>query len=166
MYNKNLVGGNRFFLTYVEMRTALLSEMPADRVCWREFKMQEKSLFWRRAGLVVALASLPILAWVGGIPVETPAVSSDDIVIQLAVAKEGDILQFSDGRRCRVVADRDTTEIHYVCAGDFQTILTTKIGDLSTRVTEVSPPKNRVETFVSQAIWQHAATEAPFVISR
>lgn len=130
--------------------------------------MQKNNLFWRRAGLVVALASLPLLAWVGGTTVveNSSPVSDDDIVIRLAAVKEGDILQFTDGRFGRVVADRDTTEIHYVCAGDFQTILTTKIGDLSTRVTEVSPPKNRVETFVSQAIWQHAATEAPFVISR
>lgn len=121
--------------------------------------MQEKSLFWRRAGLVVALASLPILAWVGGIPVETPAVSSDDIVIQLAVAKEGDILQFSDGRRCRVVADRDTTEIHYVCTEDPQTILTTKISDLSIRVTEVSPPKNPMENLVIEAAQKHVVIE-------
>jgi len=114
------------------------------------------------------LAALFAVWFVGTARTENQTVQEKDIVIQLAVAKEGDILQFSDGRQCQVVADRgrDTTEIHYVCAGDFQTILTTKIGDLSTRVTEVSPPKNRVETFVSQAIWQHAATEAPFVISR
>ena len=170
MYNTKSVGGNRFFSTYVGMRTALLSEMPAHRVCWRELKMQKNNLFWRRAGLVVALASLPLLAWVGGTTVvenSSPVISSDDIVVRLAAAKTGDILQFSDGRLCQVATDRrDTTEIHYVCAGDPQTILTTQISDLSTRVTEVSPPKNPVETFVSQAIWQHAATEAPFVISR
>lgn len=90
--------------------------------------------------------------------IEDQKVKKEDVVVRLAVAKTGDILQFSDGRRCQVVADRgrDTTEIHYVCAGDPQTILTTKISDLSTQVTDISPPKNSAEAFVSRTVWVNA----------
>jgi len=162
MYNTKSVGGNRFFSTYVGMRTALLSEMPAHRVCWRELKMQKNNLFWRRAGLVVALASLPLLAWVGGTTVvenSPPVISSDDIVIRLAVARAGDILRFSDGRLCQVAEDQDprTTEIHYVCAGEPQTILTTGIDDLVARIIDVSPPKSQEKALVGRAYWENAS---------
>ena len=109
-------------------------------------------------GVFLLLTALFAVWFVGTARTEDQAVQEKDIVIRLAVTKEGDILQFSDGRLCQVATDRgrDTTEIHYVCAGDPQTILTTKIGDLSTQVTDISPPKNSAEAFVSRTVWVNA----------
>ena len=122
--------------------------------------MKKESLFWRRAGLVSAVAGLIILMWVGGNPIErsAPVISSDNIVVRLAVAKTGDILQFSDGRRCQVVADRgrDTIEIHYICADDPHTILTTKINDLVSQVEAVFPLVDQAMVFAGLTIRRHS----------
>ncbi|MBP7811672.1 MAG: hypothetical protein KA054_02410 [Candidatus Moranbacteria bacterium] len=117
-------------------------------------------LFWRIASMIVMLGSLFFLAWVGGTPIErSQPVSSDDIAIRLAVARAGDILRFSDGRLCQVAEDQDprTTEIHYVCAGEPQTILTTGIDDLVARIIDVSPPKSQEEALVGRAYWENAS---------
>ncbi len=90
--------------------------------------------------------------------IEDQKVKKEDVVVRLAVAKTGDILQFSDGRRCQVVADRgrDTIEIHYTCADDPYTVVTTKINDLVLQVEAVFPLVDQAMVFADLTIRRHS----------
>ncbi len=119
---------------------------------------EEKVSIWRVMGTLAALFGIVMLMYVGGTPVQREDVASDqaNIVLALATVKEGDILTFTDGHRCRVLEDRTPGNlmIRYACADEPQAIISTEAGPLAAQLRAVSPPVNEASEAVRGLAWE------------
>lgn len=120
-----------------------------------------RTLFWRRVGIVLFLVSLVCLIYIGGTPVERGGVTSDRASLELALAtvRKGDILTFNDGRLCRVLEDRTSSNlmVNYDCAHEPQAIISTEAGSLAAQLREVSPPVDEASRMVRLIVWERAS---------
>jgi len=103
--------------------------------------MKKKTSFFRqiKIGLLLLVVSFSFL-WP---PMEKTTITKQpDIELQLATAKEGDVLAFRDGKSCQVLRDRipGSPDIQYVCSNEPLAVLSTPVQSLAVQLSSINLP--------------------------